>query len=190
MMAWQTILEYIVLALNIGFLWLLMKEHAWCWVLGGLASLLSIALFVDGNLYAEAMLYVFYVVMAIYGFRTWNKPKKTRIAIHKWKLNLHVKTLVLGGIFAFLLGYILQNYTRADYSYFDALTTSFSFIATYMEARKVLSSWVYWFIINLLSIYLYHLKGLDILAIQMMLFAVLCIWGYYSWQRILKQNPT
>jgi nicotinamide mononucleotide transporter len=190
MMTWQTIFEYFALALNIGFLWLLMKENAWCWVLGGLASLLSIALFVDGKLYAEALLYLFYVVMAIYGFLTWNRPKKDRFSIHKWTYDLHVKALVLGAGFAFLLGYILEKYTQADYPYFDALTTSFSFIATFMEARKVLSSWVYWFIINLLSIVLYHLKGLDVLAFQMLLFVGMCVWGYFSWRKLLKAKTT
>lgn len=190
MMTWQTLLEYFALTLNIGFLWLLMKESAWCWVLGGLASLLSILLFVDGKLYAEALLYTFYVIMAVYGFITWNRPKDKGFVIHYWRLNYHIITLIVGTVFAFVLGCLLKEFTDADYPYFDALTTSFSFIATFMEARKVMESWVYWIIINLLSIILYHLKGFDILALQMLLFVTMCIWGYFSWHKIYKSKTT
>jgi nicotinamide mononucleotide transporter len=181
-------IEYLALFLNLGFLWLLMKENVWSWALGGLASLLSIFLFIDSKLYAEAILYCFYVLMAIYGFITWNKPKNKGVTIHYWTYKLHLIWLQIGTVFTLVLGFVLNRYTDADYPYFDAFTTSFSFIATFMEARKVIESWVYWFIINILSIYLYHLKSLNILAIQMVIFAIMCIVGYWSWRKLLIQK--
>ena len=58
-----------------------------------------------------------------------------------------------------------------------------AFLATYMEVTKVLEGWVYWILINLASIWLYHDRSLDIYAVLIGLYAVLSVWGYISWRR-------
>jgi len=56
------------------------------------------------------------------------------------------------------LGWLLDNFRDAESTYLDAHTTIFSFIASYLEARKILSAWLFWIVINGVTIYLYPSK--------------------------------
>lgn len=189
-MTWQNYIEIGVTALNVLFLWLLMKEIRAAWIWGGLASLLSIVLFMDGKLYSESILYVYYVGIAVYSFMRWKPGQPEALRIHEWKWMQTFQALLVGSAGGWMLGYFFDRYTGASYPYFDAFTTSFSFVATYMEARKIRSAWVWWFVINLASAQLYEWKDLRILAIQMIFFALLCIVGFIQWNRRMKSNPS
>ena len=49
----------------------------------------------------------------------------------------------------------MANYTKADFAYLDTFTTVFAVFATYMLTKKVLENWLYWVIIDSVSIYIY-----------------------------------
>ncbi len=49
----------------------------------------------------------------------------------------------------------MANYTRADFAYLDTFTTVFAVFATYMLTKKVLENWLYWVVIDAVSIYIY-----------------------------------
>jgi nicotinamide mononucleotide transporter len=189
-MNWQPIIEIAVTAMNVLFLLMLMREMRMAWIWGGLASLLSIALFIDGKLYAEALLYVYYVGIAVYSFNRWKISDVPAIKIHEWTLSETLYAMALGSLGTFLMGFCFSRFTDASYPYFDAFTTAFSFVATYMEARKIRSAWVWWFVLNLASARLYYLKDLNILAAQMVFFALLCIGGFIQWNRRMKMETT
>jgi nicotinamide mononucleotide transporter len=189
-MSWQTIIEIAVTAMNVLFLLMLMREMRMAWIWGGLASLFSIALFIDGKLYAEAILYLYYVGIAVYSFHRWKITDLLPIKIHEWNFLKTLKAILIGAAGTLMLGAFFSRYTDASYPYFDAFTTAFSFVATYMEARKIRSAWVWWFVLNLASARLYYLKDLNILAAQMVFFALLCIGGFIQWNRRMKMETT
>ena len=58
------------------------------------------------------------------------------------------------------MGWLFDNYSAADLAYLDSLTTFASFVAMWMTAQKYLSSWVAWFIIDVIQIGLYSYNGL------------------------------
>jgi nicotinamide mononucleotide transporter len=190
-MTWQELFEYIIVVLNLGFLFLMIRQNIWSWFLGGLGSALSIVVFIDTTLYSEAILYSFYVVMAVYGWWVWKHSgadSKKDFPITEWKPTNHVFWSLVSVLLSLSLGWLWSEYTEASYPFFDSATAVFSLLATYLEARKILSAWIYWFIINLASAGLYHLKGLDILALQMVFYAVMCIWGWREWEKAKSET--
>jgi nicotinamide mononucleotide transporter len=50
-----------------------------------------------------------------------------------------------------------------------------------MVAKKVLENWIYWFVIDALSIYLYASRGLPLYAALFALYLVLIVIGYRRW---------
>ena len=52
-----------------------------------------------------------------------------------------------------------------------------------MVARKVLENWLYWIVINAVSIYLYIDRGLDQTAAMFALYLVLATLGFYAWKK-------
>jgi nicotinamide mononucleotide transporter len=55
-------------------------------------------------------------------------------------------------------------------------------LGTYLEITKVMEAWVYWLLINLASVWLYHDRSLDIYAALIALYSVLSIWGFFLWR--------
>ena len=82
---------------NIIYLLLAMRQNRWCWPFGIVASLLSIYLFVLSQLYAESILYIYYVLAGIYGWYAWKGPKRqSQLPISTWSLPQHFFALVGG----------------------------------------------------------------------------------------------
>lgn len=180
------VLEVTGTALGLAFLYFLIKEKKICWLFGILGSLLSIYLFYSTKLYSECILRLYYVFIGFYGYYLWNRRSgatKDLAEIIKWKLSSHVKIILVGVALALVLGYVFDNFSDARKSYFDAFTTVFSFLASYLEAKKILRTWVYWIILNGLSIFLYTGQGLFVYAVLAAIYFGVSFYGYFSWKQ-------
>lgn len=177
-------LEIAATVLSLIYLFLLMKENIWCWLFAIISSALSIYLFYSAKLYSEAFLYFMYILFGIYGWYKWSANKEGEsLAISKLAPKTHGFWVVMGLILALFLGYLFQTYTDAEKSFVDANTTIFSFIASYLEANKYLYAWVYWIIINAISVWLYFTQGLTIYAGLMVVYFILSGVGLWNWRR-------
>ena len=175
------IIELLSVGFNLVFIILLIKENIWCWPFGIVGSLLSVYLFILVQLNAESLLYVFYVIMGAYGWGNWSKPIGEELLISKWNITPHL-TLVIGGVILGLaLGWIFDNYTEAVYPFVDSQTTVFGIAATFLEARKKLYAWIYWIVLNGVSIILYASRDLFIYSGLMVVFFALSVYGFRSW---------
>lgn len=182
-------LEIVGVVLNLAFLFFLLKEKKICWLFGILGSLVSIYLFYITKLYSECILFIYYVIMGFYGFYLWNRTNDDEgvLKISKWSFSSHIRIIILGLLLSGLLGYYFDNYSDAKKSYLDAFTTIFSFLATYLEAKKILSTWIFWIILNGLSIYLYFTRGLNIYSILAVIYFAASFYGYFEWKRKYNQ---
>lgn len=183
----ETSIEIIAVVLSLVFLVLLIKEVVWCWPFGIVSSMLSIYLFIEARLYSEAILYGFYVVIGIYGWWVWTTPKSNSkplaVAIQTWKGRLGV--FLLGLVGAIALGQFFSRFTDAANPHIDATTTSFSFVASFLEAHKLLSAWIYWILINAASVWLYQERGLPIYSLLMVIYTGVSIFGWFDWRKKL-----
>ena len=178
------LLEFSAVLLNLVFLLLLIKEERSCWLFGIFASILSVALFLllDKPLYSEAILYGFYVLFGIYGYLKWNRENK-RLAISEYRIKFHLVLASIALLLTFTLGSVFNKIEDASYPFADAFSTSFSFLATYLEANKILSAWLYWIILNAFTIGLYAAKGMKIYAGLMVVYTILSVFGYREWRK-------
>jgi len=176
-------LELLGVVLNLTFVILMINQKILAWPFGILGSLISIYLVWEQSLYSESILYSYYVFMGIYGWIHWTKKNDIEIPILTWKLKDHLILISVSITLALIQGYLFSHFTEAKNPFVDAFTTIFSFSATYMQARKVLSSWVYWLLINAVSVGLYFVRGLPFYAIQMIVFSVLSVVGFLKWKK-------
>ena len=58
-----------------------------------------------------------------------------------------------------------------------------------MVARKILENWLYWFVIDGVSIYLYVNRELYLTALLFTGYLVLIVIGYLSWHRDMQEAP-
>lgn len=183
-------IEIISVILGLAYLYFLIKEQIICWIFGILSSLLSILLFYRTGLYSESILYIYYVLIGVYGFYYWNKKtgNNQTFEITELPLKSYVLFIVLGEVLALSLGYTFDNYTDANAPYLDAHTTVFSFIASFLEIKKYLASWKFWIIINGLTVFLYLDRGLNYYTGLTVIYLIFSFVGYIRWKAKLKPS--
>ena len=175
-------IEILATITSLSYLILLIRQNSWCWPLAIISGFLSICLFLELKLYSESILYGYYILIALYGLWNWSRPKK-QLKVSTWKSKYHAIAIIVGAFLSFGMGYIFATQTDADRPYLDSTTTIFSFIASILEARKILSGWIYWIIINGVTVGLYFSKSLDIYAVLMIVYFVMSIVGYSVWRK-------
>ena len=178
-------LEIIAVVLNLIYLILLIKEKIACWFFGITGSIISIYLFYSIGLYSESILYIYYVVIGIYGYRLWKKKNNSEYHLKIQTLNLkaHLLIVISGILLAIITGQFFKSYTDAVNPYLDAFTTIFSFIASFLEARKILSSWLFWIVINTATILLYFQQNLDYYLLLTIIYIGFSFIGYIDWKK-------
>lgn len=185
--------EYLAVCLSAAYLILAMQQSLWCWPAAFLSTIIYTVLFYNGALLMDSLLNVYYMAMAIYGWYFWrfgnkNDTGNQQVPIISWSLEKHLKHSLIILLVALGLGYVMDNYTHADFAYLDSMTTCFSLLATYMVVKKVLENWLYWVIIDGASMYLYVNKGFYPTTVLFGLYTFLAIWGYMQWQQAFEQD--
>jgi len=179
------LLEIVAVIFGVLYTVLMAQNKISCWIFGIIGSLLSVYLFVEyAKLYAEAVLYVFYVFAGIYGWIQWKKQKIVDV-VYQHKMLTHIKLISSGIIISLLLYFGLTYFFPvAEKPLIDSFTTVFSFIATYLMAKKWIENWYYWLIIDGVSTYLYYSRGLEIYALLMLVYTFLVVYGYWKWRKL------
>ena len=192
-------LEVIAVGFALVYVVLAVMENIWCWLAAFISASIYTYICYTSNLKAEAGLQLFYVVMAVVGYMQWRrKNNSTSLQAHTTveevrkisSLGLKKNILIIGINIAltFVLGYILKNYLDSANPYVDAFTTVFSLYTTYMVTQKVLENWLYWVVIDAVSIWLYSSRGLYLSALLFGLYTVLAVVGFFQWFRLYKKE--
>ena len=179
------ILEIVAVIFGITYVILAAKNKISCWIFGIVGSVLSIFLFVVyAKLYAESVLYLFYVFAGIYGWVNWKKLKEEN-QVYQHHLKTHLQIIIGGTIVTFLFYYAMTYlFSGAKKPLTDSFTTIFSFIATYLTTRKWIENWIYWVVIDAVTTYLYFSRGLEIYSILMLAYSFIAIYGYLEWKKL------
>ena len=182
-----SIIESIAVFFSIIYVILAAKESIWCWGAAAISVTLYIYICFFAQLYPETGLQVFYLFMAFYGFYHWNK-KEQKLQISEWSISKHLFIVALGAILTFLMGFYFATYTGSKMPIVDSFTTVFSIFATYMVAKKILGNWLYWIVIDMVSIYLYFSRDLHLTALLFIAYTIIAIFGYFKWLKLMEKN--
>ena len=186
-LAAMSIAEIIAVIFGIVYIYFAAQNDIRCWY----AALVSVSFYIylclEAKLYAETGLQVYYWGMAIYGWWSWNGQKsKGELPIKKLTINQHLIIIGSGFLLVLLLGYVLSTNTNAAMPYLDSFTTIFSLITTVLVARKILSNWLYWLVIDAAAVYLYASRELYLTALLFIAYVVIVIFGYIKWKKIYQ----
>ena len=177
--------EWVAVALAITYLLLAMRQNLWCWYAAFVSSALFAWIYFDVSLVMESALSIYYVVMAVYGWYQWRYGGAAHSGrrIHRWHWWQHLLAFVAVSAMAAISGYLLSENTNAAMPYLDSFTTWGAVLTTWMVTRKVLENWLYWQVLNSLSIYLYIDRGLYPTVALFVIYLILAVFGWLAWWR-------
>jgi nicotinamide mononucleotide transporter len=182
----QNWLESTAVIFAILYLILAVKQNILCWTAGIISSVLYFFIMQKAGLYMEAYLQVFYVVMGIYGWSQWSASNASNpsFIVNTWSKYQHMITISIILVLSLLSGFLLERYTDAALPFLDALVSWGAVVATYMVAKKLLENWIYWFVIDATSIFLFIERGLWLSAVLFATYLVIIFFGYQSWNKV------
>ena len=185
--AWSW-LEIVAAVAAILYLVLAIRQQIACWFFALVSTAIYIALFIDAKLYMESLLNVFYFGMAVYGWLSWRHGGDNDLPVTSKGLRFHA--LAVGGIAlsAFATGYLLSRFTDAAFPYIDSMTTWAAIWTTWLVARKILENWWYWLVIDVVSVFIYWSRGLELTAILFVLYVIMIPFGYLAWRGSLRDE--
>ena len=177
--------------------WLLIKEHVLTFPIGMLYASVTVFVVARALLYADVVLNLYYVLMNAYGWYYWVyggkqlRASQGELLPQRLARSTLIRLLAITLIGSVIMGFYFARYTQADMAYVDSLTTVASFVAMWMSARKFLSSWVAWFLIDVVQIGLYVVKGMStdsglfLYAGLYGVYLLMAVWGWLQWRQRL-----
>jgi nicotinamide mononucleotide transporter len=186
----NSVLELVAVVFAIAYLVLAVKESSLCWYAAGISTLIFLFIFWDVKLYMESGLQIYYLGMAFYGWLQWQgaQGEATSLPVSRWSAAQHVKALALIAVLTFASGSLLNSGTDANMPYLDSFTTWASVVTTFMVARKILENWIYWLVIDSVSIFLYIDRGLYFTALLFAIYIVIIFFGWMAWNRSYRER--
>ncbi len=184
-------LELIAFLTGITGIWLTMRQNVWCFPVGLINVSLSMVIFYEQHLYADAIQQIMYITLLIYGWYNWKRKgtMNVRLGVSRLSLKEIAGYCLLILLSTLLLGGLLITLTAAIFPWADSLATSTAFVAQYLVARKKLENWLLWMGVNLVYIAIYYHKDLHLYVILFSVYLILSFFGLYKWNKELKSQP-
>jgi nicotinamide mononucleotide transporter len=184
--------EFVSVATGIVYVLLVVRQSRWCWVFGAVSSGILVVLAAEARLPMQAALQGAYVLMAIYGFWRWSRTSRSAGAagsasrIVAWPARKHLVSCAAIAVVALLLGPQVSAFTGSAWPRLDLAVMAGGLLTTWMVARLLLENWLYWIVIDAVSIFLYAAQGLAFVAMLYGAYLVISVSGYFSWRARMR----
>ena len=180
--------------LAIAYLLLAVREKIACWYFAFASTAIYTVLFWDVSLLMESALNVYYMAMAVFGWYQWTRGGDSgngapqTLAVQTMSHRQHALVIGLIAALTIISGSLLSEYSSAAWPFVDSFTTWASVITTYLVTRKYLQNWLYWIVIDAVSIPLYIDRGLNLTALLFAAYIVIAVFGYIGWRTHFQAN--
>ena len=171
----------------ITYVLLAVRENVLCWFFAFLSTAIYTVLFWDVSLLMDSALNVYYMAMAVFGWYQWTRGGTNGaakpLAVRSMSIKQHALVIAIIAVLSIVSGYLLNEHSNAAWPYVDSFTTWASVITTYLVTQKYLQNWLYWIVIDAVSVPLYIDRGLNLTALLFVAYIVIAVFGYFSWRR-------
>jgi len=190
-----TPLEFIAVIFGIGSVYFSRIEHILVYPVGLVNTIIYVYLSIEGHLFGEASVNLFYTIMSIYGWILWSKKTQSlqpAIVIkyntpREWGRDLTLFGVLYIALFA-CLAFLKKYFAPGAIPWADALASATAFTGMWLMAKKKVESWYWWIATNICSIPLYFVKGYVFTSVFYFVLLIMAFWGLAEWKR--KANGT
>lgn len=187
----QQPVEWFAVITAILYLVLISRENPWGWFWGILSCVAwAYSAYFLYALFQDALLQIFYVGVSFWGLFQWKygseEKKELPISWLTWKE--HLLVIAGGAVSTVVAGWYFANYTEAAAPFWDALTTVFSVIITFMVVYKKIDNWLYWIVIDSIYVFLYWSRGGYLFSVLFVVYLVIVVLGYFRWQKMYAEQ--
>jgi len=177
-------------ATGIACVWLAALANIWNFPFGILNGAILGLVFLQQRLFADASLQVVFIVLNVRGLQTWRAGQQRSEAdpVFRATRRDNVRAMLAIACMVPVLWWVL-GLMKGSAPLIDALVTSLSIVAQWLLNRRVLENWIWWIVVDLISIPLYVSRGLPLIAALYVVFLLICCQGYVRWRALVAPEP-
>ncbi len=183
------LLELLGLTSGLVCVWLLIKQNVWTFPIGLIYAVASVAVFAEQRLYADVLLSGYFVLMNGYGWYYWvyggQRSESVGLLIGRISRNASLALIAIVVVATIVMGWVFDTQTDADLAYWDSATTTMSFAAMWMTARKYIENWIVWLIVDVMLTGIYLYKGIEPYALLYFVYLAMAVMGWRAWQQTM-----
>jgi len=187
---WLTVDEPIGTALGVVVVWCLIRQNLMAWPLGVAYVLVSVTVLLEARLYANLALHlVGFLPLNLYGGYYWvfgRRSDQAAVPVSHARPRVTVILLLLCAAGTAALGTAFALYTDAALPYWDNGLFVGSLAAMWLTARKQIENWIFWLVIDVVSVGVYWAQGLPLYAGLYFVYLAMAVAGWRSWKRSMS----
>ena len=199
----QIFLEAVAAFFGLLSVFFSVKRNIWVYPTGIISTTIYVYILFNFGLLGDMLINVYYSIMSIYGWISWNKNTENQIIsvdfVKKkdWLvgLNLFVMSFVaVCGVYYFKpfidnhfsMNGVSLGFQQLDWAnWLDIFTTSLFLIGMWFMAKRKVENWLFWIVGDLICIPMMLYKGLGITSLQYLVFTIMAVMGYQKWKKTL-----
>lgn len=186
-----------ILSTVVGIVYVILEYRAsiWLWFASIIMPLIDIVLYLEAGLYADFGMAIYYAVAAIYGFIVWKYGRKrNQKTAGEMPITHYRRNLIIPSAVAFVVAWIaiyaiLTRFTDSDVPVTDSFVNALSIIGLWALARKYVEQWIIWIVVDAVCCVLYAYKGIPFKAGLYGTYAVIAVFGYLKWKKMMGTEP-
>lgn len=153
---------------------------------GIIATAISIYLCIEHRIYADTIVLLMFLIMSVYGWWRWSSGKHVddRVVVAGLSPVVQIGFAAVSLLLWAAIYFALALGTNSTVPVLDSFTTSFSIVWMILMAEKRVENWVYWIVVDAASTIMFWSKGLELMALQYLLFCWIAVLGYRSWKAV------
>lgn len=183
-------IEILAAVTGLFYLWFEFRASVWLWPVSIIMPAIYIFVYWNGGFYADMGINIYYLGAGVYGWLYWLRggEEKNNLPITRTPKKYWLPMGVTAGVFFAAFAAILINFTDSTVPYGDSFTTAVSIVALWMLARKYVEQWLIWIVVDVVCAALYLYKGLYPTAILYAVYAVIAVFGYFNWRKMMDKG--
>ena len=197
-MSLEQIIEIAGVVTGLVYLYLEYKASIHLWIVSIIMPAIYLYIFFRAGLYADVGINLYYLLIALYGWAAWKYSfrlfgKKENHLKEELQISHATRKDWLKAGVGYLLAQLLiacalANFTDSDVVWADSFVAALSIVGMWMLARKVIEQWWVWLVVDLASVGLFAYKDLYFTATLYLLYAVIAIFGYKKWKKLMQEE--
>ena len=184
------IYEFLGVFFSIVYVILSIRQNIFCWPALIIAAILNGYAFYLIELPLQSMMQLFFISVAISGWRNWNKKETSKFIVKIWTRKKVIISIFIGLLLTFILTQILSQLEKTSFEskfpFFDALMFMFNIIPMYMTTQKVIQSWLIFIVIDIISGFFYLYTGDYFYCFLFFFYIPFATYGYLNWKKHLS----
>lgn len=201
----QIFLEIIAAFFGLLSVFFSVKRNIWVYPTGIISTTIYVYILFNFGLLGDMLINVYYSIMSIYGWISWNKNTENQIISvdfakkEDWLVGLNLfamSFIVVCGVYYFKpfidnhfsMNGVSLGFQQLDWAnWLDIFTTSLFLIGMWFMAKRKVENWLFWIVGDLICVPMMLYKGLGITSLQYLVFTIMAVMGYLEWLKQVRK---